>query len=162
LNECESIVRLPAEEETRNASHAGPTARRKHNMLKSWKSRAAAFAVAATMGAVPVLGMARPAGAIIRFCTDTVCIGSGNGCSTTTTKGVVILADDGDSFIAADGTKWTCNHGKWVKTSTALIQSVRGPVLGRGEFFQGPPPANPCDLSPDFQNVIAACETIIL
>ena len=70
------------------------------------------------------LGTAAPAGATIRFCSATVCIGSGNGCSVRTSTGVVIEADDGDSFIDIHGRKWTCAHGKWVVTLTAVGSSV--------------------------------------
>lgn len=118
--------------------------------LLRWSSVLALLAVIAASGAMA--RPAAPANAIIRFCTATVCIGSANGCSTPTTTGVVIEADDGDSFIAADGTKWTCTHGKWVKTATAKVQvNTRGPVLGIGLFFRGRKPDDPCDLIPAFR-----------
>jgi hypothetical protein len=122
--------------------------------------RAAVLVVLAALGAVAAMSLGTAqSGAIIRFCTTQVCIGPANGCSTTTSTGVVIQADDGDSFIDSKGRKWTCNHGTWVVTLTSGISSHRGPVLGVGEFFQGPPPSSPCDYSPTFSTVVAECET---
>jgi hypothetical protein len=109
---------------------------------------------------------ASPSSATISFCTKVVCIGQPNGCLTDTTKGVVISAGDGDSFIASDGTKWTCVKGKWVKTTQALVQKTFGPVLGLGLWYQGPPPpsGDPCDMSTYFRDEvvgIAPCQAVI-
>ena len=76
------------------------------------------------------LGAAAPASATIRFCSATVCIGSGNGCSIRTSTGVVIEADDGDSFIDIHGRTWTCTHGSWVVAFTVVGSSLRAPVAG--------------------------------
>ena len=74
------------------------------------------------------LGTAAPAGATIRFCSATVCIGSGNGCSVRTSTGVVIEADDGDSFIDIYGRKWTCVHGSWSVALTVATSGIRTSV----------------------------------
>jgi hypothetical protein len=42
----------------------------------------------------------------------------------------VVEADDGDSFIGSDGSKWTCNHGKWVKTPPTRIVSTSTGITG--------------------------------
>ncbi len=121
--------------------------------------------VLAVMVAMAGLALsAATAGATIKFCSKTVCIGSPNGCSSPTSTGVVIQADNGDSFIATDGTKWTCTNGKWVKTSQTrpTLPDLRGPVLGIGEFFQGPRIADPCDLSPTFRESVTVCQPIII
>ena len=120
--------------------------------------RTIVLAVLAAMAALAL--SAAPANSTIRFCTTTVCIGSPNGCSTATTKGVVIEAENGDSFIASDGTTWKCNNGRWEKTPKAsrpVVTGIRGPVLGIGEFFQGPKPEDPCDLSVTFRAEVASC-----
>jgi hypothetical protein len=106
---------------------------------------------------------AATASAEIRFCSQTVCIGPVNGCSTPTTTGVVIQAENGDSFIGSDGTRWKCNNGKWEKTPKAArpaATGIRGPVLGIGEFYKGPKPDDPCDLSSTFRAEVNICQVI--
>ncbi len=90
---------------------------------------------------------AAPANAMVRFCTATVCIGQPNGCNIRASTGVVVMVDDGDSFIASDGSKWTCNHGKWVITPkivstgggiTANIGNVQGLQVASDDGNVGP------------------------
>jgi hypothetical protein len=115
------------------------------------------LAVIATMCVAALSVGAAPAGATIRFCSAVVCIGPANGCSIRTSTGVVIQADDGDSFIDIHGRKWTCNHGSWVVTLTIGVSSIRGPVAGIGEVMAGPPPADPCNISPSFAGTVEGC-----
>jgi hypothetical protein len=126
----------------------------------TWSRRMIVVAVMAATSAAALSVAATPASATIRFCAERVCIGSGNGCIATGKGGPAILADDGDSFISASGQKWTCKMGHWVITNAAQAFDIRGPVIGVGEFYQGPPPADPCDLSPTFKDVVAACVSI--
>jgi hypothetical protein len=92
-----------------------------HGAMLRWTGVAGLLGGAAILGSA--LMTATPADATISFCTKTVCIGSANGCSTQTTVGVVIEAEDGDSFIDSHGIKWTCNHGQWIKTATIRTSS---------------------------------------
>jgi hypothetical protein len=128
--------------------------------LLRWTAILAVLGVVALMGVV--VPTAAPASAEIKFCSQTVCIGSANGCSTPTTTGVVIQADNGDSFIATDGTRWTCKNGKWEKSTPKAAIGTRGPVLGIGLFFRGSKPEDPCDLSPEFDVIVVDCQSIIL
>lgn len=128
--------------------------------------RTSVLAVIAAAGAVALSVGAAPASAQIRFCSATVCIGSGNGCSVRTSTGVVIEADDGDSFVDIYGRTWKCVSGKWQVSSRLLVVlGSRGPVAGVGEVMQGPPPADPCDISPTFrlrEVGIADCQSQVI
>jgi hypothetical protein len=121
-------------------------------------------AAVATMAVAAMSVEATPASAIIKFCTASVCTPNANGCSSPTSTNVTILADNGDSFIASDGTKWTCTNGKWVKSAASQIIHTYGPVLGLGLYYQGPPPADPCDYSSYFRDPelgIPPCQNVI-
>jgi hypothetical protein len=107
-------------------------------------------AIAAAGSAAASLAEAAPASATIRFCTAQVCIGPPNGCSVRSSTGVVIQADDGDSFIDSMGRKWTCNHGKWTVALTSGVTRKYGPVLGGGLLTEGDPGEDPCHISEAF------------
>jgi hypothetical protein len=133
-----------------NATNIGQASQRaSHNRARTtllrWTSLAGLLSVIAVMGAVATT--AAPANAMVRFCTATVCIGQPNGCNVRASTGVVVMVDDGDSFIASDGSKWTCTHGKWVITSkivstgggiTANVGNLQEQQLASGGGTTGP------------------------
>jgi hypothetical protein len=71
--------------------------------------RTGVLAVIAAIAALAV--SAAPAGATLKFCKASVCIGQPNGCNVRTSDGVVIMAADGDSFVDIHGRTWTCKRG---------------------------------------------------
>ena len=105
------------------ASHPASQNRARTTLLR-WTSVVGLLSAFAIMGAVTMT--AAPANAMVRFCNATVCIGQPNGCNVRASNGTVVMVDDGDSFIATDGSKWTCNHGKW--TVTPKLVSTGGGI----------------------------------
>ena len=85
--------------------------------------------LAATAAIAALAVSAAPAGATIKFCKATVCIGQPNGCNVRTSDGVVIMAGDGDSFVDIYGRTWKCNRGTWVVTRV-VTSGIRGPLAG--------------------------------
>jgi hypothetical protein len=109
--------------------------------------------IAASGAAAASLGAAAPAGAIIGFCNikkTHECTTSQNGCFAHTSTGIVITADDGDSFIDINGRKWTCHNGNWTVTLTSGVNRAEGHDLGAGLLTEGDPSADPCRISESF------------
>lgn len=79
----------------------------------------------------------------------TGCVKTGDQCMIDLGNGYVEIFDSGDSFViqGADGkpSTWTCKDGNWIVSLTEGDSSgIRGPVIGRGVFEQGPPTPPTC------------------